>query len=333
MARLKSTIFFIIATMSAIVLSSSKTVHNQLIKEVSLSVSAPSKNDGQTPVTPGKKPARVTIWVHGTKTSGGFSSFVHAAPLGLRHVNELSRLYRLKNFTKALATADPDNFPLEHFYAFGWSGALNFEKRKDAARNLYQAIKKLMSEYEVQYGCKPDITLITHSHGGNVALNLAAVKDADTDFTLRAILLACPVQHETKKLVHDILFSKIYSFYSTSDMLQIIDPQGLYKTEDNDKRHVEFSERQFPACDNLYQAQLKINGHGIAHIGFILERFTMLLPQIINQIDCWAAQEPIAQAQERILQITLPEKPSLLFALPMDSEMINNLFDALQGKA
>lgn len=188
----------------------------------------------------------------------------------------------------------------------------------------------MVVEYESKYGVKPEITLITHSHGGNVVLNMAALKDNDGDFAVQAILLACPVQHETKELVADPFFKKVYSFYSTSDILQIIDPQGMYKTDTNQKRHFELSKREFPVSDNLRQAQLRINGFGIMHIGFTLERFIELLPDIVSHTEQWEREEKSIEGQERILYITLPEKKSCLFALPVDPDVVCSVFSKLK---
>lgn len=86
---------------------------------------------------------RITVWVHGTRTMGPLSQFIHASPLGMRLVSDLPSVYRVRKAPKALARIDSEHFPLEHFYAFGWSGALGFEQRKEEACNLYAALKKI----------------------------------------------------------------------------------------------------------------------------------------------------------------------------------------------
>jgi len=279
----------------------------------------------------GQSRPRITIWIHGTKSMGAFSEFTHGSPEGLMAVSQLPFVYRMGRITKVLSQADPKSFPLEHFYVFGWSGTLAFDERKAQAEKLYALLKKMNLDYETLYGVKPEITLITHSHGGNVALNLAAVKDEDCDLTVAAILLACPVQHETKKLVNDPFFSKVYSFYSTSDFVQILDPQGLYKTEMNCDRHVEFSARQFPASTNLRQARLKINGYGIMHVGFTFSRFVSLLPDIIHHTDEWMEKEPNEEGHERVLDIVLPEKKSWFFALPVNVDAVSGAYSKLKN--
>ena len=136
-------------------------------------------------------------------------------------------------FSQAAQTLSEHNqhrFPLEHFYAFGWSGQLCRHKRKEASEELQEAINAIVETYTAQRGTPPHITLITHSHGGNVALNLAK---SPQSFEIEIlILLACPVQEETAPLVTSDLFKKIYSLHSHSDASQVLDPQGLHPFRD-----------------------------------------------------------------------------------------------------
>ncbi|WP_196299706.1 hypothetical protein, partial [Streptococcus pneumoniae] len=72
------------------------------------------------------------------------------------------------------------------------------------------------------------ITLVTYSHGGNVALYLSSVQaekeqaeplpDPISIDTL--VLLACPIQKETDYLVADPMFKKVYNIFSTEDFIQ-----------------------------------------------------------------------------------------------------------------
>jgi len=256
---------------------------------------------------------RITIWLHGTKSMSFISDFVHAAPnKGLLLANDLSAYYRIKRVIKTLATSDAKRFPLEHFYVYGWSGKLCFKKRLNEAIKLYAAINDLVHQHTTPNGIAPHITLITHSHGGNVALNLATIAHKDPALNIELIMLACPVQHETKTNVQSPLFERIYSFYSPADVMQIVDPQGLYITEHNAKLHFELSERVFPSHSGLRQMMLEINGHGITHLGFILERTIRMLPTLLNAAEEWESEEPSISGTERILEVTTPDwkKPS-----------------------
>lgn len=256
---------------------------------------------------PNAEAPNITVWIHGTKGFGKISDFVHATPKpGLLPLSSVSPLYRLSALMKSLSDTDPNQFPLEQCYVYGWSGALSFEARKKEAGDLFTALKLLVAEYQTKFDVKPRLTIITHSHGGNVLLNLARAKDHQEEFSIdKAILLACPVQIETKNLVKDPMFKKIYSFYSALDMLQIMDPQGLYLTENNQNRHLEFSEREFPIHGTLRQAQLKINGHGLMHLGFITTSFVTLLPALMCEVEQWELEAPSNPDEERLLSVTV----------------------------
>ena len=246
---------------------------------------------------------RITIWIHGTKTLGGLSDFLHATPhLGIAHASALSSNYRLSNVITTLAATEPKKFPLEHFYTYGWSGKLSFEVRKQTAHELYQAIKNLLTSYRDKYGVTPHITLITHSHGGNVVLNLAALEIPENDVSFETILLACPVQQETKHLIKSNLFTKIYSLYSKNDWLQVLDPQGLYITQHNKKRHWRFSDREFPCQENVYQNEISINNKGLSHIDFVSHDFARLLPTFIDAMHQIGHNKK--QATKNIINVT-----------------------------
>jgi hypothetical protein len=266
------------------------------------------KNNNRSRSQAQQETPRITIWVHGTKSMSFISDFVHAVPhKGLQHISHLSSMYRIKSVIKNLAQTSPDQFPLEHFYAYGWSGKLCFKKRREEAIQLYKDIAHIRSRYHSQYGVFPHITLITHSHGGNVALNLAAVPDKDPALRIDVIALACPVQHETKYCIQDRIFNRFYSLYSPSDVMQIIDPQGLYLTSNNTRPHFELSERVFPDHTNLRQARLEINGKGVSHLGFIKKKTISALPAILNAMEQLEFSSSPQTYHEHILEVSIPE--------------------------
>jgi hypothetical protein len=67
-----------------------------------------------------------------------------------------------------------DDPAIRHYYAFGWSGLLSQKSRqKESIRlmnQLHQEVLKFRRE-----GINPQITLLCHSHGGNVALNMGII--------------------------------------------------------------------------------------------------------------------------------------------------------------
>lgn len=233
---------------------------------------------------------QVTVWVHGT-SSNPFLRKLHTSPPGLRVVASLHSSYSLKKVIHSLCKTDPELFNYEHFYTFGWSGKLSPSQRALAAKNLYHCLNKLRAAYRNRYGVHPRLRLITHSHGGNVALNLATVVQNETDLTVdELVLLACPVQHNTEDFIGDPLFKRIYSMYSNNDMLQVLDPQGLYawSTENHAKEKHLFSKRKFPCRNNLKQAHIKMGGRGPFHVEFVMEHFVQKLPDIIKIMDAEA---------------------------------------------
>ena len=234
----------------------------------------------------------VTVWVHGTRGSELVPVYLsqHAAtveheicfcPPGLHAAGNLDSRYHMHTIAKVLNNTDSTIFPLSSFYIFGWTGALSFTKRKEAAQDLYTALKELVQRYEEQHGARPHVTMITHSHGGNVALNMGSLhmQSQENDPLLsidRLILLACPVQKETTPGLRSPLFNKIYSLHSHMDALQVLDPQGFHafidcSTEAWSKWSLEpmrelfygnrgrpvFSERHFEPQDNLTQVRVR----------------------------------------------------------------------------
>lgn len=255
----------------------SKTYNN--LQTSSLSNSLPEQKN----VT-GNPP--VTIWIHGTRLlpQSLFKNFFQSMP-GLHHYQEIEKKYYLHRIAQILTESDPVMFPAPYFYLFGWSGKLSFKEREQSARTLYLDLKKVRDEYKKIYGAEPHITILAHSHGGNVALLLEQIKDPDdtTFFIDRLILLAVPVQQHTVEYCYAPLFGKIYSLYSLLDVLQVIDPQGLNKAI----KAPLFSERLFPCHEKLEQVAIKVNDRSIMHMEFILPTFLNRLSAIIKAIDRW----------------------------------------------
>ena len=131
--------------------------------------------------------------------------------------------------------------------------------------------------------------MITHSHGGNVALHLAELNNNKSNLKIdELILLACPVQKRTCHLIADNMFTKAYSFYSNIDMIQVLDPQGLQKLWSRKEKRKPgtplFSKRKFEKHKNLRQVKVMLNGKSIRHIDFILEKFLKQLPKMLNDL-------------------------------------------------
>ncbi|KKR96051.1 MAG: hypothetical protein UU47_C0020G0007 [candidate division TM6 bacterium GW2011_GWE2_41_16] len=139
------------------------------------------------------------------------------------------------------------------YYTFGWSGLLSSSKRFVEAGIFYQELSAELKKYKK----RPKIRIIGYSHGGNIALNLAAVAPKENSaFTVdELILLGTPIQPVNDYLVTNPLFKSVYLCYSRNDMIQIIDCfSGSRK----------FSCRTFGCCSryclppNLTQIELQV---------------------------------------------------------------------------
>lgn len=181
---------------------------------------------------------KFTIFIHGTRmiryfplnlssNMKVFDTLLSTPHLGLHHYSSVNEPNNQIKIAKTLHAADPTMFPLDTFYFFGWSGKLSVTERRIEAKKLAHEIDTIIIKpFKEKYGIDPEITIITHSHGGNIALNLGREKNSSLIIDA-LIMLACPVQHETKKYINNSVFKTIYSFYSDNDSLQVLDPQFL----------------------------------------------------------------------------------------------------------
>jgi len=253
-----------------------------------------------------KNPPPLTIWIHGTKFihHPTYYSIFNSKP-SLKPASLIDTHHRSGRIAQTLCQHSPETFCLDHFYIFGWSGKLNALERHEAATALYRDLETLTNNYYEQYHCTPYIRVITHSHGGNVALNLAQIKPYPSTIIINElILLACPVQENTKHFVQDPLFEQVYSFYSSLDIIQRLAPQIVFKTsrKKNGKRRMELkipplSGKRFPHHEKLTQAKIKINGRAIFHGEFYETTFLKAMSHILDTLK----QDPA--------QLVLPQKP------------------------
>ena len=244
------------------------------------------------------QPKTITVWIHGTKFSNIFFKKIYLPKL--THAINSFPSYKIYTIANILSKYDHSEYQFESFYIFGWSGLLSWQEREKACKYLYKYLKNLIQEFKNKYNYIPKINIITHSHGGNVALNLAKIKNInDNELAIdKLILLACPVQKRTKDLIKDsTIFKNVYSFYSTLDAMQILDPQGFHRIDKAEIQPIKkkgsfFSRRRFDSSENLRQAKIKINGRGILHSEFLMKQFLSILPSLIHEIDSYKRADP-----------------------------------------
>lgn len=223
---------------------------------------------------------QITVFVHGTlpKFTDHLLHVVDV-PWGLRPMKMNTHAPMMGRIGRILHRADCEHFPIEHCYTFGWSGHLSFLTRRYEGRVLYQTLRNLDG----------DITLIGHSHGGNVALEVARAAEAagDTEFKIkRLVLLAVPSQVATNYLVASPVFEEVFSFYSHGDDTQQLDPQGFYRESKKlRKQGYEvpfFSSRFFPEAPQLIQIRVLKDKCNPGHLEFMLSGFIKHLPNLIH---------------------------------------------------
>ncbi len=262
----------------------------------------------------------INIWIHGTRFIRRplFHTFFNSSP-GLRLAKELAPDYYLRKIANTLCTVHTQQFSLETFYLFGWSGKLRAAVREEAALILFNQLERIITDYEKKYHTKPFIRIITHSHGGSVALNLAKIKEQrGKSFIINElVLLACPVQESTCKYVEDELFEHTIALYSSLDMVQVLAPQISYNVFRTKKGHVRsrmhwplFSYRRFQEHPKLAQVKIKINGRALFHTEFTSRRFVTILPSIIHVMNTWQAHQSIPHSTHLLCVYTgLPFMP------------------------
>lgn len=250
----------------------------------------------------------VSIFVHGTKTSL-ISKIVHQIdyPSGIIPRSLLQTNSVMTRIADALSIADADEFSHEAFYFYSWPGKMTFNGRLKAAERLY----------DILHTHKGPLTIITHSHGCNVALNLAyiAQKKNDTSFVVdRLILLAPPVQEVTKSFVHSPIFKQVYTFYSTADVFQVGDAQGLYWESyayTKPCTHIPlFSKRTFESAPNIIQTRILLDWQSPGHLIFLLQRFIKVLPALLRLVTKVAENDGYARTRNHYI-VNIP-----LFNLP-----------------
>ncbi|MCX5925568.1 MAG: hypothetical protein NT124_04730 [Candidatus Dependentiae bacterium] len=237
-------------------------------------------------------PPQIIIWIHGTRTHGIFPPThvvkkenknkkapanphraIAYSPIGLHSLLALDQDLHVSAIARALHETNHYLCDQEHIYLFGWTGDFSPEARTIAGLHLYQELKKLTELYIKKYNVCPSIIIVTHSHGGNVALESSTI--SDNSFSVeKLILLACPVQEKTKPYTQSPLFKSIYSIHSDKDYFQILDMQGLHPIwtafegalksssltpiknawREHSRSTKLLSERHFPQQSNLKQA-------------------------------------------------------------------------------
>jgi len=112
-------------------------------------------------------------------------------------------------------------------YTFGWNGQLTQATRLKRGEQLYEELSREIASVLAQKNIPRrdlEVIVFAHSHGGNVALNMATGANANCNPLVdRLILLGTPVQKETEALVESPLFKEVLNVYSKGDSIQTLD--------------------------------------------------------------------------------------------------------------
>lgn len=145
-----------------------------------------------------------------------------------------------------------------HYYTYGWSGLLSHTARYKDAIDLYKNIEKEVQRF-IDNGITPKIRIFGYSHGGNVVLNLGAVRQKEAvrkDLVIdEMLLLGTPIQKETDYLINDQVFKKVYNIYSACDRVQKMD---FFSFNRAFSRRICSERSDFILPKKLVQIQLKL---------------------------------------------------------------------------
>lgn len=139
------------------------------------------------------------------------------------------------------------------YYTYGWSGLVSCSHRLKESYTFYQELAQELKLLRDK-GINPRVRIIAYSHGGNIALNLAAVQkkySLQADISIdELILIGVPIQKTTDYLINDSIFKRIYHIYSLSDRVQRLDFAN--------RRFL--PRRNFELPDKLTQLKLQLHG-------------------------------------------------------------------------
>lgn len=160
-------------------------------------------------------------------------------------------------FDRVEKWSDPCSEYENHYFTYGWYGLLSARIRYFDAIPLYQHLVAEVQKFRAQ-GIEPEVRVIGYSHGGNVCLNLGAVRQNEAiDQNLRIdelVLLGVPIQCETDFLLADPIFKRVYQVYSRGDRIQKLD---FFSTKRFFSRRLFQKRSYFALPDKLTQIQLR----------------------------------------------------------------------------
>lgn len=156
-----------------------------------------------------------------------------------------------------------------NFYTFGWSGLLSQNRRRLEAVRFYNSLSEELENYKP--GSVPEIRILTHSHGGNLALNLAAVHTVINNFENIDNVLNNAINNDERE-----------SLKCMYEIIKALPKKSAIKTFTNQKKY-----DYFPENKNLTINELLMFGCPVQPEteSFILNNFFKNIYSIYSQED------------------------------------------------
>ena len=144
------------------------------------------------------------------------------------------------------------------YYTFGHLGVLSHRYRESIAKELYtELLEKVQQAQDVYETVK--VVLVTHSHGGTIALNMAAVENELKKGLVidDLVMFGAPLQYETAPYAFHPMFKRVMNCYSLGDVIQGSD----VLTTASRKCYKTFSSIESLNCtkETVYDVQLVVN--------------------------------------------------------------------------
>jgi hypothetical protein len=145
------------------------------------------------------------------------------------------------------------------YYTFGHLGVLSHRYRTSVAKSLYSELFEKVKEAQDVYETVK-VVIVTHSHGGTIALNMASVENELKKGLVidDLVMFGTPLQIETAPYAYHPMFKRVMNCYSLGDVIQGSD----VLTTASRKCYTTFAsiESAHSAKDTVYDVQLAVNG-------------------------------------------------------------------------
>ena len=110
------------------------------------------------------------------------------------------------------------------YFTFGHLGLLSCQYRREAAKGLYAHLCQIVNQYKNSHQ-EVSLTVVCHSHGGNIVLHLAEHEaQSQCGLTINELVMfGTPIQTETASFAYNPMFRRVVNCYSDGDYVQSAD--------------------------------------------------------------------------------------------------------------